>query len=148
MTQTVGRAARNVNGKVIMYADRITQSMRRTIDETYRRRAIQLKYNEKHNITPTQIKKALTANLIGEHAKPEITAAISPRGYTPKATGAALVAEDPVMKYMTREQMDKAIANATQKMKDAAQALEFTQAAYYRDEIVSLQQKMTSMFGD
>ena len=137
LTQTVGRAARNVHGKVIMYADTITESMQQTIDETSRRRMIQLKYNEEHHITPRQIVKAITSAL--PTAKQEI--AKQPKTYEPKAfvEQEGAFAADPIIKRMSKEELRKSIENTTQLMKQAAKDLDFLQAAQYRDEIIRLQ---------
>lgn len=137
LTQTVGRAARNVHGKVIMYADSITDSMQQTIDETSRRRMIQLKYNEEHHITPRQIVKAITSAL--PTAKPEI--AKQPKTYEPKAfvEQEGAFAADPIIKRMSKEELRKSIENTTQLMKQAAKDLDFLQATQYRDEIIRLQ---------
>ncbi len=137
LTQTVGRAARNVNGKVIMYADTITESMQKTIDETVRRRMIQLKYNEEHHITPTQIVKAIKSAL--PTAKPDKAA--TPSSYEKMAyvEHQDAFAADPIVKQMTRQELEKSIANTTGLMKQAAKDLDFLQAAQYRDEIIRLQ---------
>lgn len=137
LTQTVGRAARNVHGKVIMYADSITDSMQQTIDETSRRRMIQLKYNEEHHIIPRQIVKAITSAL--PTAKQEI--AKQPKTYEPKAfvEQEGAFAADPIIKRMSKEELRKSIENTTQLMKQAAKDLDFLQAAQYRDEIIRLQ---------
>lgn len=137
LTQTVGRAARNVHGKVIMYADTITESMQQTIDETSRRRMIQLKYNEEHHITPRQIVKAITSAL--PTAKQET--AKQPKIYEPKAfvEQEGAFAADPIIKRMSKEELRKSIENTTQLMKQAAKDLDFLQAAQYRDEIIRLQ---------
>jgi excinuclease ABC subunit B len=137
LTQTAGRAARNVNGKVIMYADTITHSMQLTIDETLRRRTKQLKYNEEHGITPTQIKKALSVSLVDlerEANGQKLTA----KGQQPTAAFAA----DPIIEQMTRPQLEKSIAETTRLMKEAAKKLDFLQAAQYRDEIIRLQKEL------
>ena len=140
LTQTAGRAARNVNGKVIMYADTITESMQRTIDETTRRRSIQLRYNEEHYITPQQIvkeiKNALPTSKENEKDWRYPTLAAQ-QAYMEAESGA--FAADPIVLRMTREQLEKSIANTTALMKQAAKDLDFLQAAQYRDEIVRLQ---------
>ena len=135
LTQTVGRAARNVNGKAIMYADRITESMQRTIDETDRRREKQLKYNEEHGITPKQIKKGRKmTDLINANAEAhtETRAYVEPEEKT--------VAADPVMEYMTRDQLEKSIAHTRKLMQEAAKKLDFIEAAQYRDEMLRMEE--------
>ena len=144
LTQTAGRAARNVNGKVIMYADNITESMQRTIDETIRRRTIQLKYNEEHGIVPQQIKKAITSALpTGKDSEP--TAAKSSgtvARYAYAEPESATMAADPVVRSMSREELQKSIDNTTALMQQAAKELDFMQAAQYRDEIIRLQKEL------
>ncbi|MDD4515043.1 excinuclease ABC subunit UvrB [Massilibacteroides sp.] len=131
LTQTAGRAARNVNGKVIFYADRITESMQLTIDETNRRREKQLAYNEAHGITPTQVKRN-TSSLLSE--KQSETA--EPYAYIEPSI--SLVA-DPVISYMTRPQLEKAIERTRKQMTEAAKKLDFIEAAQFRDELLKLQ---------
>ena len=146
LTQTAGRAARNVNGKVIMYADNITESMQKTIDETMRRRTKQLKYNEEHHITPTQIVKAIKGTLPvgGESNLTAQTASIGRnvgQAYVEPNNG-VLFAADPIVAKMSKEQLEKSIANTTALMKQAAKDLDVLQAAQYRDEIIRLQKEL------
>lgn len=151
LTQTAGRAARNVNGMVIMYADRITDSMQKTIDETARRRQIQLRYNEEHGIVPQQIRKdikgSLASLLQSADGQPVAVASSSssstgtkPKQYQPYIEPDTYAyAADPIVKRMTKKQLEKSIADTTLLMKEAAKNLDFLQAAQYRDEIVRLQ---------
>ena len=151
LTQTAGRAARNVNGMVIMYADRITDSMQKTIDETARRRQIQLRYNEDHGIVPQQIRKDIKGSLasLSQSADGQPVAAASasssatgtkPKQYQPYIEPDTYAyAADPIVKRMTKKQLEKSIADTTLLMKEAAKNLDFLQAAQYRDEIVRLQ---------
>ena len=127
LTQTAGRAARNVDGKVIMYADRITDSMARTIRETERRRNKQIQYNRENGITPTQI----AVNVRDTLRQGNI--------YREQRDSMSLVAEDPVTRSMTPQQLDKAIATARQRMEDAASKLDFITAAGFRDEMYALE---------
>ena len=129
LTQTAGRAARNLNGKVIMYADKTTASMQKTIDETNRRREKQLAYNAKYGITPTQITKGERSSL----SKMEPNAYIEPE--IPN-----ILAADPVVKYMSKSALEKAIAKAKKSMQEAAKKLEFLEAAQYRDEMMKLEE--------
>ena len=142
LIQTAGRAARNVNGKVIMYADTITVSMQLTIDETERRRTKQMHYNETHGITPTQIvKNLLHSNLSHREATDEGGKETTVKQiYMGPVEGA--FAADPIVERMTRQQLEKCIADTTKRMKEAAKNLDFLQAAQYRDEIIKLQKEL------
>ena len=148
LTQTAGRAARNVNGKVIMYADTITESMQKTIEETTRRRMKQLKYNEEHGITPQQIVKDIKSSLntrtedLSPDAR-EIKLDVLNRRASLGIEGAeGVFAADPIVRSMSREQLEASIAETTRLMKKAAKELDFIQAAQYRDEIVRLQAQL------
>jgi len=133
LTQTAGRAARNINGKVIMYADKITNSMKITIDETNRRRVKQLKYNEENGITPTQIIKAKMSILGKEYPSKS-------KGLNPYIEPVGIdYAADPVIKYMSDEALVKAIDNVKKSMERAAKELNFIEAARFRDEMFGLQ---------
>ncbi len=140
LTQTAGRAARNVNGKVIMYADTITESMQKTIDETNRRRTIQTKYNEEHHIVPQQIVKAINTDLPIGHSEKALNQDTNTQAYI-EPTDAAFAA-DPIIKRMTRPQLEKSIADTKSQMQQAAKELNFIQAAQYRDEIIRLQKQL------
>lgn len=136
LTQTAGRAARNVHGKVIMYADKITDSMRQTIDETNRRRAKQLAYNEAHGITPQQIKKGRMTALLDATEASETAPSMSKEYVEPSFN---TVAADPVVEYMSVPQLEKSIERTRKQMQDAAKKLDFIEAAQYRDELIKLE---------
>ncbi|MBB1537780.1 MAG: excinuclease ABC subunit UvrB [Prevotella sp.] len=144
LTQTAGRAARNVNGKVIMYADSITESMRKTIEETARRRSIQLKYNEEHGITPQQIVKDIKSILPTEKEDAMQTVGTNRQTaaqvYLEPEAGA--FAADPIVLQMTRPDLERSIENTKKMMEEAARKLDFIQAAQYRDEIVRLEKQL------
>ena len=138
LTQTAGRAARNVNGKVIMYADTITASMQLTIDETLRRREKQIRYNEEHGITPKQIVKNISQLALQTENRAD-TKELR-REFGMGAT--TMMAADPIVARMTRPQLEKSIEETTRLMKEAAKNLDFLQAAQYRDEILRLQKEL------
>ena len=140
LTQTAGRAARNVNGKVIMYADTITSSMQLTIDETLRRRMKQMHYNEEHHITPKQIVKNISISALKREDRADTKELIRNISVAADVDGTgSSMAADPIIEHMTRPQVEKLIAETTRKMKEAAKQLDFLQAAQYRDEIIRLQ---------
>ena len=147
LTQTAGRAARNLSGKVIMYADTVTDSMRETIEETQRRRSIQIAYNTEHNITPTAIVKSRTP-IVGFDPAGADPAAPKPyfEGAGDMAADSAMVA-DPVMAYMTAEDLTKAIARTHSQMMAAAENMEFIEAARLRDELKALQRLLQEKEG-
>ena len=139
LTQTAGRAARNVNGKVIMYADTITASMQQTIDETLRRREKQIHYNETHGITPKQIVKNTSEMSLTQENRPDVRELR--RALLVSGTDMDIAA-DPIIERMTRPQLEKSIAEVTRLMKEAAKNLDFLQAAQYRDEVIRLQKEL------
>ena len=134
LVQTVGRAARNVNGRVFMYADKMTESMRKTIDETNRRREKQIKYNIDHNITPTQIVKSHDSIFAKRGSSSD---AKSPKPYIENES--INLAADPVVKYMSKEQLQKSIAQTRKSMEKAAKDLDFMEAARLRDELFAFE---------
>lgn len=142
LTQTAGRAARNSSGLVIFYADKVTNSMQTTIDETNRRRAIQIEYNEVHNMTPTTITKS-KEEILAQKSILDIKGKKS-KQYQDIETEISLAA-DPIIAYMSREQLEKMIKATESKMKQAAKDLDFITAATYRDELFALKKKLTSV---
>lgn len=148
LTQTAGRAARNVNGKVIMYADTITQSMQQTIDETLRRRSIQLRYNEEHHITPKQIVK----NIKESSLRPSTAPTEKPSKSKPYAQpyiepDSGRMVADPIVARMTKKQLAASIEETRRLMKEAAMNLDFLQAAQYRDEMLRLEKLLEEQQG-
>ena len=140
LTQTAGRAARNINSKVIFYADKITESMQRTMDETNRRREKQIKYNETHGITPTQIVKSVESVL-------QQTAVVDRHGrgksYSEYEDNvSSIIAADPVVAYMSKEQIQKAIQKLRKEMEAAVKDMDFIEAARLRDEMFAMQKKL------
>jgi len=137
LTQTIGRAARHINGMAVLYADKITDSMRSTMDETNRRRAKQMAYNEEHGLTPTALNKGFDMMIQSQ---------ASVRGKSYKSTEEMQmemgVAADPVIAYMSKDQLEKAILETKKNMERAAKELDFMQAAQFRDELFALQEKL------
>jgi excinuclease ABC subunit B len=144
LIQTAGRAARNSNGKVIMYADRMTESMRLTIDETNRRREKQIKYNTEHDITPTTIFKS-REDIMFQTSVLQIRKA-EPQAYIEMDDEYSMVAE-PIVSHMTAEQLHKAIEDARKQMLMAAKDTDFLSAAKFRDEMQSMQKLLKEKFG-
>src|SRR5204863_5863572 len=139
LTQTAGRAARNINGRVIFYADKITDSMQQTIDETNRRREKQIAYNTEHNITPKQIEKSKESIMfqtkVADSKYAEAHAYVEPEH--------ASVAADPVIQYLSKDQLKKMITTTRKTMENAAKELDFIEAARLRDELFALEKMMS-----
>jgi excinuclease ABC subunit B len=145
LTQTAGRAARNSNGMVIFYADKMTDAMRSTIDETNRRRSIQIAYNEERGITPRTVSKT-KAEIMAQRSILDVRGAIAPNYYIEDEVMS--LAAEPVVAYATRSQLEKMIADAEQKMKKASKDLDFITAAQHRDEMLALKKQMQDKYGE
>lgn len=161
LTQTAGRAARNVNGKVIMYADKITDSMRKTMEDTERRRGKQMEYNEKHNIVPRPIVKNIGNNdfiaasegmeavksQAGKHKLPkqQIFAQTEPKPYIPVYEEGILTAADPIVDYMSAEDLRSRISKIEKDMREAAKRTDFLEAAALRDEMLRLKDRLANL---
>jgi len=144
LTQTAGRAARNSNGLVVFYADKITDSMRNTMDETNRRRSIQIAYNEEHGITPTTVTKT-REQILATRSILDIRGVEATKYYVEKEE--LTLAAEPVVAYATRSQLEKMIAESESKMKKAAKDLDFITAAQFRDEMLALKKMLRERFG-
>lgn len=139
LTQTAGRAARNANGLVIFYADKVTESMQKTIDETTRRRVIQMAYNEKHGITPQTITRT-REQILAKNSILDIREG-NKKAYVERPLEATMAA-DPVLAFMSRDQIERMVQDTERKMKDAAKDLDFITAAQYRDEMMGLKKRL------
>jgi excinuclease ABC subunit B len=144
LTQTAGRAARNSNGLVIFYADKITDSMRNTIDETNRRRSVQMAYNDEHGITPTTVTRT-KEQILATRSILDIRGSEPTKYYVEKEE--LTLAAEPVVAYATRSQLEKMIAESESKMKKAAKDLDFITAAQFRDEMLALKKMLRERFG-
>ena len=140
LTQTAGRAARNINSRVIMYADKMTDSMQRMINETNRRRLKQMAYNEANNITPTQINKSMR-DIIGQTAVADVKGK-TPKSYIERET--IDIAADPVIQYMPKEKLQKLVGRTRKSMEAAVKELDFLEAARLRDELLGLEKLLES----
>jgi excinuclease ABC subunit B len=143
LTQTAGRAARNSNGLVLFYADKVTDSMRNTIDETNRRRLIQIAYNEERGITPTTVMKS-KAEIRATKSILDVRGVVATQYYVDSEETS--LAAEPIVAYASRSQLDKMIIEAENKMKKAAKDLDFITAAQYRDEMMALKKQMKEKF--
>jgi excinuclease ABC subunit B len=142
LTQTAGRAARNVNGLVIFYADKITDSMRRTMDETNRRRVRQMAYNEEYGITPRTAMKS-SDDILNQKSILDVRGGKQGKAYIePERTG---IAADPLVSYMNREQLEQLMVQTEKKMKQAAKDLDFVSAALFRDELFALKARLKTV---
>ena len=142
LTQTAGRAARNLNGLVIMYADVVTESMRQTIDETNRRRSIQMQYNEEHHITPAALNKSRQSSVLAASTPDGAKKEQKPKFYL-EEEAANSVAADPVVEFMRVDDLKKLIAQTQKAMTEAAKNLDFIEAAQLRDELIKLKEQLS-----
>ena len=140
LTQTAGRAARNVNGRVIMYADKVTDSMARTMDETARRRSKQIAYNDAHGLAPEQIKKE--KRTLFEQSE---VVTNRPKNYAAEPAQAPLAATDPIVQSMSAKDLEKLLAKTKRDMERAAKAMEFMEAARLRDELLALEVRLKNI---
>ena len=140
LTQTAGRAARNVNGRVIMYADKVTDSMAQTIEETARRRTKQIAYNDEHGLAPQQIKKE--KRTLFEQSE---VVTNRPKNYAAEPSQAPLAATDPIVQSMSAKDLEKLMAKTKRDMERAAKAMEFMEAARLRDELLALEARLKNI---